>query len=93
MGYARSRHAIRKLIEFVADWATGKLLGVRILTLEGADSIQTAALAIRRGLATNDLSGMVFLSDDRRKPRALGTDIRQRREEIVLLRWVTMMDW
>lgn len=82
----------RGLIKFVADGATRKLLGTHILAPEGANSIQTAALAIRRSLTTDDLPWMIFPSDDRRRPQARGTDIRQRREEIVLLRRVTMMD-
>jgi mercury(II) reductase len=40
----------RGLIKLVADKRSRKLLGAHILAPEGADSIQTAALAIRRGL-------------------------------------------
>ena len=50
----------RGLIKLVADGATRKLLGAHILAPEGADSIQTAALAIRCGLSINDLSEMIF---------------------------------
>jgi mercuric reductase len=50
----------RGLIKLVADGATRKLLGAHILAPEGADSIQTAALAIRCGLTIDDLSEMIF---------------------------------
>ena len=50
----------RGLIKLVADGATRKLLGAHILAPEGADSIQTAALAIRGGLSIDDLSEMIF---------------------------------
>jgi mercuric reductase len=50
----------RGLIKLVADGATRKLLGAHILAPEGADSIQTAALAIRCGLSIDDLSEMIF---------------------------------
>ncbi|MBN8990579.1 MAG: mercury(II) reductase [Rhizobiales bacterium] len=50
----------RGLIKLVADGATRKLLGAHILAPEGADSIQTAALAIRCGLTIDNLSEMIF---------------------------------
>ncbi len=50
----------RGLIKLVADGATRKLLGAHILSPEGADSIQTAALAIRCGLSIDDLAEMIF---------------------------------
>ena len=50
----------RGLIKLVADGTTRKLLGAHILAPEGADSIQTAALAIRCGLSIDDLSEMIF---------------------------------
>ena len=50
----------RGLIKLVADGATRKLLGAHILAPEGADSIQTAALAIRGGLTIDDLSETIF---------------------------------
>lgn len=50
----------RGLIKLVADGTTRKLLGAHILAPEGADSIQTAALAIRCGLTIDDLSEMIF---------------------------------
>ena len=50
----------RGLIKLVADESTRKLLGAHILAPEGADSIQTAALAIRCGLTIDDLSETIF---------------------------------
>ena len=50
----------RGLIKLVADGVTRKLLGAHILAPEGADSIQTAALAIRGGLSIDDMSEMIF---------------------------------
>ena len=50
----------RGLIKLVADKRSRKLLGAHILAPEGADSIQTAALAIRQGLAVDDLAEMIF---------------------------------
>ena len=50
----------RGLIKLVANGSTRKLLGAHILAPEGADSIQTAALAIRCGLTIDDLSETIF---------------------------------
>jgi len=50
----------RGLIKLVADGKTRKLLGAHILAPEGADSIQTAALAIRQGLTIDDLADTIF---------------------------------
>ncbi|MFB9981573.1 bifunctional organomercurial lyase/mercury(II) reductase MerBA [Mesorhizobium kowhaii] len=50
----------RGLIKLVADAASGKLLGAHILAPEGADSIQTAALAIRQGMTFGDLVDTIF---------------------------------
>ena len=50
----------RGLIKLVADHKTDRLLGAHILAPEGADSIQTAALAIRQGLTTSALGEMIF---------------------------------
>ena len=50
----------RGLIKLVADGGTKKLLGAHILAPEGADSIQTAALAIRQGLTYVELGEMIF---------------------------------
>jgi len=51
---------IRGLIKLVAEKDTKLLLGAHILAPEGADSIQTAALAIRQGLTADDLSDLIF---------------------------------
>ncbi len=50
----------RGLIKLVADGATGKLIGAHILAPEGADSIQTAALAIKQGMTYGELGKMIF---------------------------------
>ena len=50
----------RGLIKLVADGPTRKLLGAHILAPEGADSIQTAAMAIRCGLTIDDLAETIF---------------------------------
>ncbi len=50
----------RGLIKLVADGDTRKLLGAHILAPEGADSIQTAAMAIRCGLTIDDLTEVIF---------------------------------
>lgn len=50
----------RGLIKLVADGKTRRLLGAHILAPEGADSIQTAALAIRQGLSIDDLAEAIF---------------------------------
>jgi mercuric reductase len=50
----------RGLIKLVADGKTRRLLGAHILAPEGADSIQTAALAIRQGFTIDDLAETIF---------------------------------
>ncbi|MBA7466459.1 Mercuric reductase [subsurface metagenome] len=50
----------RGLIKLVADAGSGRLLGAHILATEGADSIQTATLAIRQGLTITDLVDTIF---------------------------------
>ena len=50
----------RGLIKLVADRATDRLLGAHILAPEGADSIQTAALAIKAGMTAQDLGATIF---------------------------------
>ena len=50
----------RGLIKLVADGATNKLIGAHILAPEGADSIQTAAIAIKQGLTYAELGDMIF---------------------------------
>ncbi len=50
----------RGLIKLVADARSGKLLGAHILAPEGADSIQTAALAIKCGMTVEALAETIF---------------------------------
>jgi mercury(II) reductase len=50
----------RGLIKLVADAGNGRLLGAHILAPEGADSIQTATLAIRQRLTVDDLADTIF---------------------------------
>jgi mercuric reductase len=50
----------RGLIKLIADSGSGKLLGAHIIAPEGADSIQTAALAIKTGMTYSELSDMIF---------------------------------
>jgi len=50
----------RGLIKLVAEDATGRLLGAHILAPEGADSIQTAVLAITCGLTVQQLADTLF---------------------------------
>jgi mercury(II) reductase len=50
----------RGLIKLVADAGSNKLLGAHILAPEGADSIQTAAMAIRGGLTVRDIAETIF---------------------------------
>ncbi|SMF26522.1 mercury(II) reductase [Tistlia consotensis] len=50
----------RGLIKLVADAETNRLLGAHILAPEGADSIQTAVLAIKHGLTVAELAETIF---------------------------------
>ncbi|KCZ47185.1 mercury(II) reductase [Hyphomonas sp. CY54-11-8] len=50
----------RGLIKLIADGATKRLLGAHILAPEGADSIQTAAMALKAGMTYEDLGAMIF---------------------------------
>lgn len=50
----------RGLIKLVADSSTGKLIGAHIIAPEGADSVQTAALAIKQGMTYTELGEMIF---------------------------------
>ena len=50
----------RGLIKLVANRANDRLLGAHILAPEGADSIQTAALAIKHGMTTKELGETIF---------------------------------
>ncbi|WP_306257633.1 mercury(II) reductase [Pararhizobium sp. IMCC21322] len=50
----------RGLIKLIADKETKKLLGAHIIAPEGADSIQTAAMALKMGMTYDDLGAMIF---------------------------------
>jgi mercuric reductase len=50
----------RGLIKLVAEEGSLRLLGAQILAPEGADSIQTAVLAIKHGLTVTDLAETLF---------------------------------
>ena len=50
----------RGLIKLVADGPSKRLLGAHILAPEGADSIQTAALAIQQKMTYVELGEMIF---------------------------------
>ena len=50
----------RGLIKLVAEKQTGKLIGAHILAPEGADSIQTAAIAIKQGMTYAELGDTIF---------------------------------
>ncbi len=50
----------RGLIKLVADAKTDRLLGAHILAPEGADSVQTAVLAISHGMTVQELSATIF---------------------------------
>lgn len=50
----------RGLIKLVADNRTDRLLGGQILAPEGADSIQTLALALKAGMTARSLGEMIF---------------------------------
>jgi mercuric reductase len=48
------------LIKLIADRNTDRLLGAQILAPEGADSIQTMALALKFGMTAKELSVTIF---------------------------------
>lgn len=50
----------RGLIKLVIEAKNGRLIGAHILAPEGADSVQTAALAIRTGMTYAELAAMIF---------------------------------
>ncbi|TFH40196.1 MAG: mercury(II) reductase, partial [Lysobacterales bacterium] len=50
----------RGLFKLVAEAESGELLGAHILAPEGADSIQTAALAIKQGMSYVELADTIF---------------------------------
>ncbi|MAT03514.1 MAG: mercury(II) reductase [Acidimicrobiaceae bacterium] len=50
----------RGLIKLVADGPSKRLLGAHVLAPEGADSIQTAAMALKAGMTYEDLAATIF---------------------------------
>ncbi len=50
----------RGLIKLVAEGDGKRLLGAHILAPEGADAIQTAAIAIKTGMRAEELGEMIF---------------------------------
>ncbi|NND00248.1 MAG: mercury(II) reductase, partial [Gammaproteobacteria bacterium] len=50
----------RGLIKLIADAESNRLVGAHILAPEGADTIQTMALAIRQQLTVDELAEMIF---------------------------------
>jgi len=50
----------RGLIKLVANGDNDRLIGAHILAPEGADSIQTAALAIKHGMTYRELGATIF---------------------------------
>jgi mercuric reductase len=50
----------RGLIKLVADAATGRLLGGVIMAPEGADSVQTLAMALKAGMTAKALGETIF---------------------------------
>jgi mercuric reductase len=50
----------RGLIKLVADSRTDRLLGGQVLAPEGADSVQTLAMALRAGMTTQALGETIF---------------------------------
>ncbi len=57
---AQAAHDTRGLIKLVAETATGRLLGAHVLAAEGGEVIQAAALAVKFGLTTDDLTNTLF---------------------------------
>ncbi len=50
----------RGLIKLVADAKTDRLLGGQIIAPEGADSIQTLAMALKQGMTAKELGDTIF---------------------------------
>ena len=44
----------------MADAKTKRLIGAHLMAPEGADAIQTAAMAIKHGMTVGELGAMVF---------------------------------
>lgn len=57
---ARAARDTRGLVKLVADAVTDRLLGGQILAPEGADSIQTMAMALKFGMTATALAETIF---------------------------------
>jgi mercuric reductase len=57
---ALANHDTRGFIQWVADTASGRLLGCQVLAAQGGEIIQTAALAIRQGMTVDELADQLF---------------------------------
>lgn len=57
---ALANHDTRGFIQWVADTASGRLLGCQVLAAQGGEIIQTAALAIRQGMTVDELANQLF---------------------------------
>lgn len=50
----------RGLVKLIVDAISDKLIGAHLLAPEGADSIQTAAIAIKAGMTYQQIGEMIF---------------------------------
>ncbi len=57
---ARVNFDTRGFIKMVAQRGTGRILGVQVLAASGGEVIETAAMAVSRGMTTGELSKMLF---------------------------------
>ena len=57
---AAAARDVRGVIKLVADAKTDRLLGGQIAAPEGADSIQTLAMALKAGMTTKELGATIF---------------------------------
>lgn len=77
----------RGLVKLVADGRTDRLVGGQILAPEGADSIQTLALALKHGTTAKALAETIFpLPHDGRGAEARRPGLREGRGQAHLLR-------
>ena len=60
MARALAARDTRGLIKLVADARTDRLLGGQIVAPEGADTIQTLAMALKAGMTTKALGETLF---------------------------------
>ena len=60
MPRALANNDTRGFIKLVAEKDSGRLLGCQVLAAEGGEIIQTAMLAIRQRMTTQDLADLLF---------------------------------